>query len=122
MKKIQKQIETYLKKRNWHECNPADVAKSVSIESAELLELFQWENPDRALLKKDARKMKDIQNEVSDVFIYLFNMAITLGFDAEKALLSKLRDVEKKYPAKKIALGHKEYLKIKKSYRKHKQK
>lgn len=117
MKNVQKKIEAYLRDRNWHELNPADLAKSVSIESAELLELFQWENPDRVILKKDGKRMKEIQNEVSDVFIYLFNIAITLGFDAEKALLSKLTHVQKKYPVKKVLLGQKEYLKIKQKYR-----
>ena len=42
MKKLEQEIKTYLIERGWDNLKPADLAKSISIESAELLELFQW--------------------------------------------------------------------------------
>jgi len=44
MKKIENKIRNFLKERTWDDLRPSDLAKSIIIEGAELLELFQWEN------------------------------------------------------------------------------
>ena len=44
MDDISKEIEEYLVERGWDTLDPADLAKSIMIEGAELLELFQWKN------------------------------------------------------------------------------
>ncbi len=44
MKELEKDIRQYLEERAWHKLRPGDLAKSIAIESGELLELFQWEN------------------------------------------------------------------------------
>lgn len=115
---LQKKIKTYLKKRNWHNNPPADIAKSISIEAAELLEYFQWSNPGVKQLKSNKEKYADMQEEVADIFIYITGMAIACGFDLEKVVEKKMAKVELKYPAKLIKnKSRDEYLKLKTAYR-----
>lgn len=123
MLKIQKDVKKYLKERNWDKLAPADISKGISIEANELLEHFQWGNPTVEEIKKDKEKFKEIQSEVSDVFIYCLEMADRLGFDLEKVAYEKLEKVKIKYPAKlfkenKALPGTDLYWKIKSEYRK----
>ena len=99
MKNLEKKIHKYLKDRNWHNLRPSDLAKSISIESAELLELFQWENLPLAEVKKDKEKLEAISNELADVMVYAFDMAVLLGLDTRKIIHKKLTHITKKYPA-----------------------
>lgn len=99
MKKYEKHIKKYLKERGWDNLRPADVAKSISIEAAELLELFQWSNHSLAEVKKDKEKMEHIKKELADVLTYCFDMSVLLGFDTEKILMHKLEKIKQKYPA-----------------------
>lgn len=127
MLKLQKDIKKYLKERNWDKLAPADIAKSISIESNELLEHFQWGSPTPEEIRKNKEKFKEIQSEASDVFIYCLEMADRLGFDLEKAALEKLKKVKIKYPAKvfkenKALPGTDLYWKIKAEYRKQRKK
>lgn len=126
MQNIQAEIDQYLKERGWDNLRPGDLAKSISIEAAELLELFQWSNPTLEEIKKDGEKMGDIKRELADVFIYALDMAVVLGVDAEQIIKEKLEYVKNKYPAelmrksaRKAPGSEKEstYLKIKEKHR-----
>ena len=61
MQKVQKEIKTYMKERAWDTLRPGDLAKSISIEAAELLENFQWDNPELETVLKDKEKIKKIE-------------------------------------------------------------
>ncbi|OGD83592.1 hypothetical protein A2572_04830 [Candidatus Collierbacteria bacterium RIFOXYD1_FULL_40_9] len=117
--KIQKKIKGYLKARRWLNLKPADVAKSISIESAELLEHFQWSSPSRAEVLENHELLKKIRTELADVMIYCFDMAVILKFDALKAVREKIKHIERKYPAKlmRSAVANRDYWEIKKKYR-----
>ncbi|MBI2630697.1 nucleotide pyrophosphohydrolase [Candidatus Nomurabacteria bacterium] len=125
MKKYEKHIKTYLKERDWDNLRPADLAKSISIEAAELLELFQWTSQSLEEVKKDKEKIEMIKKELADVLIYCFEMNILFGFDTGKILLDKLEKAKKKYPAhlfknrnKGVDAGSEDiYWKIKKQHR-----
>lgn len=99
MKDLQNDIRAYLKERNWDQLRPGDIAKSISIEAAELLEHFQWENPELAVLKENAAAVEEIKGELADVFIYCLDMAVLLDLDAEAIIREKLEKVKRKYPA-----------------------
>ena len=122
MKKLQSYIHDYLKARGWLSMSPADLAKSISIEAAELLEIFQWSNRSTAETVKDSDQMDKIKKELSDVMIYCFDMAILLGIDLEEAIYTKMAHNEKKYPAELMNVGkeasNKAYFKRKQEYRK----
>lgn len=119
MKTLKNKIELYLKKRNWHNNKPSDLAKSISIEAAELLEIFQWKNFSTKELKKNKEKLESLQEEVADLFIYLFGMSVSVEFDPEKVILGKLEKLEKKYPPNLVKNNQKNYYSQKEKYRNH---
>lgn len=124
MKLLEKMVYKYLKARGWNKLRPADVAKSIMIEGAELLELFQWENLPLEEVKRNKKLLKRIKKELADVLVYSLDMAVLLGIDVEKIVRHKLAHIGKKYPAKlmkqtKVEPGTEHlYWRIKKAYRK----
>jgi dCTP diphosphatase len=124
MEKLEQDIKKYLKARGWDNLRPGDLAKSVSIESGELLELFQWNNPSLEEVKKDKEKMELIKKELADVLLYCLDLSVSLDLSTEKIIRSKLAHITKKYPAKLMKNRTQEagtedlYWKIKKEYRK----
>jgi len=121
MKKLEKEIAVYLKERGWDTMTPSDMAKSISIEAAELLELFQWDNKSIVETKADEVRLHKIRQELADVFIYCLDMAVLLGIDSESVIREKLEHNKKKYPSKEMTLadnkGHERYLEVKQQYR-----
>lgn len=93
-------VNKFLHERDWEKYhNPKDLAESICIEAAELLELFQWIKPeDSAKFKTDPLKIKEIQEELADIVIYCLSFANTGGIDLTKAILNKIELNKKKYP------------------------
>ncbi len=100
MKEHEKRIRKHLKERKWDTLRPADVAKSIVIEAAELLELFQWTAQSLEEVKKNKRQMEAIKKELADVMNYCFDMSVLLSFNTEQILVAKLERVIEKYPAR----------------------
>lgn len=85
-------------KRDWsHFHNPKDLAISISLEAAELLELFQWSGEDIEVEQKQA----DMKDELADIMIYCIYMADKLGIDVAEAISEKVAKNDAKYPAEK---------------------
>ena len=99
MKEHEDAIREYLVERGWDQLRPGDLAKSISIEAAELLELFQWTNPSLAEVKTDSEKLEAIKKELADVIIYCLDMSVLLEFDTGDIVMKKLEKVREKYPA-----------------------
>ncbi len=99
MKDLEAKVIKHLRDRAWDTVKPGDLAKSIMIEGAELLEKFQWENPSLQETKTKKAKLKEIADELADVFIYSLELSVLLGFDTDKIIRSKLARVQKKYPA-----------------------
>ena len=127
MKNLERKIRKHLKQRGWYNLRPADIAKSIMIEGAELLELFQWENLPLAEIKKNKEKIREIEKELADVFIYAFEMSVLLNLDTNQIIRKKLAHAAKKYPANLMRNNSggeagsgtdSVYWKIKKKYRK----
>ena len=119
MKHIKRKVRAFMEERDWLTQPPANVAKSIVLEGAELLEHFQWNNATVDEIMSDPDKLEEIGKELADVVIYCAEFAILFSFDVEKLVESKLEHARKKYPADKIkgASNLREYLKIKKAYR-----
>jgi NTP pyrophosphatase (non-canonical NTP hydrolase) len=123
MDAFEQELEKYLKERDWDNPYPADLAKSVAIETGELLELFQWDRKTAEEVKSDSELRQKIYNELPDIFIYAWQIARALDFDVEQMLMKKLKHVKEKYPAEMIK-GHdidpekqENYWKIKQGHR-----
>ena len=92
-------IRKFRDDRNWglfH--NPKDLALSITLEAAELLENFQWKTAEEAVSAKSA----EIRKELADVLIYSALLADRMGLDLDEIILEKLAENEAKYPAEKF--------------------
>ena len=84
--------------RNWRQFHtPKDLAISMSLEVAELLELFQWSGAD--LECRD--KLEEIREELADVLSYCILMADVCGLDLDQIMNEKVTKNEAKYPVEK---------------------
>lgn len=99
MKELEDEVRVHLVERSWDTLRPADLAKSVSIEAAELLELFQWSSQSLAEVKGNEKKLAEIRKELADVLLYCLDMAALLEFDTAAIIRAKLEKVREKYPA-----------------------
>ena len=95
MKRINKFHDDH-KWRQFH--NAKDLALSISIESAELLELFQQTTAENAV----ENKYESIEEELADILIYSYTLAEKLGMDIDEIIEKKLVKNLKKYPVQLI--------------------
>lgn len=99
-----KQILKFRDDRDWKQFhNPKDLAISISLEAAELLEVFQWSGTDVS----NEGKQEKIKEELADVLNYCVLMADACGLDIDEIVQEKIRVNNDKYPVSK-AKGKKE--------------
>ena len=92
------EILKFRDERDWKQFhNPKDLAISISLEAAELLEAFQWSGSD---VSGEAKKDK-IKEELADVFIYCVHMADACDLDIDQIVQEKLKKNNEKYPVEK---------------------
>lgn len=91
---LQEKFAEFKQERGWEKFHkPKNIAMSISIESAELMELFQWkDNVDIERIKSDSKLMDNIREELGDIILYSFSMAQHLDIDLEKAVEDKLEE------------------------------
>ncbi len=90
--------------RDWRQFhNPKDLAISISLEAAELLEVFQWSAED----VKCTEKMDKIREELADVINYCVLMADACSLDIDEIVQAKIKRNNEKYPVE-LAKGSKE--------------
>ena len=103
----QKTIEEIIKfrdDRNWKQFhNPKDLAISISLEAAELLEVFQWSGRDVS----SEGKIEKIKEELADIVNYCVLMADICNLNINEIVLEKIKKNNEKYPVEK-AYGRKE--------------
>lgn len=98
------EILKFRDERDWKQFhNPKDLAISITLEAAELLENFQWSNCEEAV----QNKTQDIKEELADVVMYCVLMSDVMGIDLEEAIANKLQKNREKYPVDK-AYGRKD--------------
>ncbi|GGF17975.1 nucleotide pyrophosphohydrolase [Halobacillus andaensis] len=97
LQEIINRINDFRDARDWRQYhNPKDLAISISIEAAELLEDFQWINSENALKKNK----ENIQEEIADVLIYSLMLCSDLDLDVKDIVNEKLKKNAQKYPVK----------------------
>ena len=93
MKEIIEKLMKFNEERDWDQFHsPENLAKSISIEAAELLECFQWNNQ---------YNKEDVCLELADVLTYCLLLANKLDVNVEDIILKKLKITEEKYPIEK---------------------
>ena len=87
-------IRRFTEDRDWDQFHsPANLAKSLVIEAAELLECFQWSDTNYDI--------QHVKEELADVLVYSQNMLDKLGLDADEIVNAKMSQNEAKYPVDK---------------------
>ena len=101
MQELQSEIIKFQEERNWKKFHtPENLAKSISIEAAELLEHFQWGK------EYDESEVAD---ELADVLIYCMYMANSLNLDIKEIIRNKMKKNAIKYPISKSKGNAKKY-------------
>ena len=91
---LKERIDKFNKDRDWDQFHtPSNLAKSISIESNELLECFQWSDVNYDL--------EAVKEELADVMNYCIQMSMVLGVDIVDLMNNKMDKTEKKYPVDK---------------------
>ena len=86
-------LKVFVAERDWDQFHTIpNLAKSISIEAAELLEHFQW---------SDDFNQAEVQDELADVLTYCFLLAEKLGVNPEELIIQKPAKTPNKYPVEK---------------------
>ncbi len=100
--KTLKRIRDFTLDRDWDQFHsPANLAKSIAIESAELLECFQWD--------EENFDLNHVKEELADVLVYCRNLLDKLGLDEDEIINAKMAQNEAKYPVEKARGSNKKY-------------
>ncbi|MBF0501227.1 MAG: nucleotide pyrophosphohydrolase [Candidatus Riflebacteria bacterium] len=98
---LKKLVQNFVSERDWWRFHtPRNLAASISIEAAELLEHFQWTLDDGSPLNDEKRL--EVSEEMSDVLAYLLSLSTVLDIDLSAALAAKMSKNAKKYPSDKF--------------------
>lgn len=103
------QVLKFRDDRDWKQFhNPKDLAISISLEAAELLEVFQWSGADIS----NEGKQEKIKEELADVLIYCIHMADACGLNLDEIVQEKMHVNNEKYPADKAKGKSNKYNKL----------
>ena len=91
--------------------DPKNMSISVIIEASELLEHFQWKTKEE-VEKYIKENKEEIQDEIADIALYLFELADNLDINLLKAMKNKLEKNKRKYPVEKAKGKHTKYNKL----------
>jgi dCTP diphosphatase len=110
-KKIAEELQKFATERDWDQFHtPKNLATSISVESAELLELFQWTRGQKDWKEIEEVEVKEkIENELADILLYLIRFSDLAKIDLEKVALRKIALNAQKYPIEKSKSSDKKY-------------
>lgn len=112
IKEITEKIKKFRDERDWMQFhNHKDMALSLLLEAAEVLEHFQWKSNEEIENYTEISK-NEIADELADVAICLFELADNMKIDLPKAMMIKLEKNAKKYPVTKARGSNLKYNKL----------
>ena len=93
MRDLQARVIKFRDERDWAQYhNPKDLAISLSLEAAELLEVFQWKDASQVeALRSNTEVCQRVKEELGDIFIYALTLAHEFDFDPTEVVLDKVR-------------------------------
>jgi len=100
---IKSRLKKFAEERDWEQFhNPKNISMALSVEVAELVEIFQWSNSGGLDEVQDPEIKAQIEREIADIFNYLIKLTDILDIDLEKASLNKIDENNVKYPIDKF--------------------
>ncbi|MEU3026911.1 nucleotide pyrophosphohydrolase [Streptomyces incarnatus] len=99
--RLQRRLAEFAAARNWGQYHtPKNLASALSVESSELVEIFQWLTPEEsARVMSDPATAHRVRDEVADVLAYLLQFCAVLDIDPLTALSEKIDRNEHRFPA-----------------------
>ena len=111
---FQKQIKKFCADRDWQQFhNFKDLAISLNLEAAEVLEHFQWKS-EREIINHLEKYKTELGEELSDVLYWTLYLADKADIDLKHAFEEKMRKNKIKYPVKKAKGSHRKYTELQK--------
>jgi len=100
IQEIRSLIDSFADERDWQQFHsPKNLSMSISIEAAELMELFQWLSlEDAKKVMESGKTRENAIDEIADVLIYAFAFCIRNNIDISDAIRQKMKKNIKKYP------------------------
>lgn len=96
---FKEQLRTFLKERDWVKFHtPKNISMSIAIEAAELMELFQWNDPSSEEVLANSELMTSVRDELADILIYCISMATSLHIDLDACIDSKIARNRLRFP------------------------
>ena len=89
IKQLTNEMNRFVRSKGWYDENskrpqtPRNIAISLAVEAAEILEHFQW--------RDQVKNKEELESELADVALYLLELASVTGIDLEEAILNKLK-------------------------------
>ena len=100
-------LREFAKERDWEQFHsPKNLSMALSVEVAEIVEIFQWLTEDESKIL-DNEKLEKVKEEIADVMIFLTMLSDKFGINPITAAMEKIEINEKKYPVK-LARGRSE--------------
>ena len=98
LQNIEQVIKDFSQQRDWDKFhNPKNLAMALSVETSELVEIFQWLDLEQAQ-NLQGEKKEHLKEEIADIAVYLLRICMAYDINLEDAILSKMKKNEKKYP------------------------
>ena len=105
-------IRAFAQARDWEQFHtPKNLVMALSVETAELMEHFQWLTPTQST-NLDSKTLEEVAQEIGDVLIYLTRLADVLGIDPLQAAFDKIEINALKYPVDKAKGNNTKYDKL----------
>ena len=104
IEELKQLTESFVSEREWEKFHsPKNLAMSISIEAAELMELFQWLSLDEAKKLMESGELRENAiDEVADILIYAIAFCNRNKIDISDAIKQKMKKNIKKYPTEKF--------------------
>jgi len=103
------EIRAFRDARDWMQFHgPKELAVAISAEAGELMQHFVWQNREQSERRVTARR-GEIEAEIADVAILLFELADNCGIDLAAAMRAKLARNEERYPVDKAKGSNAKY-------------
>ncbi|MCX6358024.1 MAG: nucleotide pyrophosphohydrolase [Candidatus Aureabacteria bacterium] len=104
VERLKGEVARFIEERDWAQFHsPKNLSMSITIEAAELMELFQWMKVDEARLKSEHPELRGkIEEEIADIAIYILSLCHTMNLDLSSCIAAKLGKNREKYPVEKF--------------------
>ncbi len=109
VERLKRQLADFVQERDWKQFHsPKNLSMALSVEAAELLEIFQWLTEQQSA-ELDEQAQSRAADELADILLYSLLLSDRLGIDLIAAAHSKLQDNARKYPAEQVRGSARKY-------------